>query len=221
MKIIRTERPGKVIESEKSENLEKLENEMFEDVESRSFFDKVKEIFTKNVKRNTAIFCTLVLIAGAIYLNWMLFSGGNEFSPDDYVAGNVNNPVNKEPNENASADGDGYFALAVIDRAQARAEALEVLSSITTSEDATDEAKENAYLEMAQIAEEIECEANIETLIKAKGFEECVVVIASGKASVIVSGENLLASEVAQIKEIVYTQASITPQNITIIEKVV
>ena len=72
---------------------------------------------------------------------------------------------------------------------------------------------------MAKIAEEIECESNIETLIKAKGFEECVVVIGNGKANVIVSGANLLASEVAQIREIVYTQANITPENITIIEK--
>jgi stage III sporulation protein AH len=212
MKIIKTDRPGKVVKSEKEENTE---------ISEFRAWDKVKNIFTKNIKRNAAIFCTLVLIAGAVYLNWMLFSGTGDYNPDDYVSGTVNGSENKQPSENASTDGDGYFALAIIDRAQARAEALEVLSSITTSDDATNEAKENAYSEMAKIAEEIECEANIETLVKAKGFEECVVVIASGKASVIVSGENLLASEVAQIKEIVYTQASISPQNITIIEKVI
>lgn len=213
MKIIKTDRPGKPIKSEKEENTEVTEFKAW---------NKVKEIFTKNVKRNAAIFCTLVLIAGAVYLNWMLFSGTGDYNPDDYVSGTVNGgSENKQPSENASTDGDGYFALAIIDRAEARAEALEVLSSITTSEDATDEARQSAYNEMAKIAEEIECEANIETLVKAKGFEECVVVIASGKASVIVSGENLLASEVAQIKEIVYTQASISPQNITIIEKVI
>ncbi len=215
MKIIKTDRPKKPIKAEINEN---TEPEIFENEEYK-IWDKLKEALTKNVKRNAAIFCTLVLIAGAVYLNWMLFSGTSDYDPDNYVSGTVNQDGNNQVSADASTEEDGYFALAIIDRAEARAEALEVLSSITTSEDATEEARESAYYEMAKIAEEIECEANIETLIKAKGFNECVVVIASGKASVIVSGENLLASEVAQIKEIVYTQASISPQNVTIIEK--
>lgn len=205
----------KIIKTEKPKNTELTEYKVW---------NKVKGALTKNVKRNVAIVCTLVLIAGAVYLNWILFSGGDDYDPDDYASGNVSGGnVDSAGNNSGSNDTstNSYFALALIDRAEARAEALEVLASITTSEEATDEAKESAYADMAKIAEEIECEANIETLVKAKGFEECVVVIASGKASVIVSGENLLAGEVAQIKEIVYTQASITPENITIIEKAV
>ncbi len=203
----------KIIKTEKPKNTEVTEYKVW---------NKVKGVLTKNVKRNVAILCTLVLIAGAVYLNWILFSGGNDYDPNDYLAGSGsadNGNQSDSPDENASAQ-DGYFALAVIDRAEARAEALEVLASITTSEEATDEAKQSAYNDMAKIAKEIENEANIETLVKAKGFEECVVVISAGKANVIVSGENLLISEVAQIKEIVYSQASITPENITIIEKV-
>ncbi len=203
----------KIIKTEKPENTEVTEYKVL---------SKIKGALTKNVKRNVAILCTLVLIAGAVYLNWMLFSGGDDYDPGDYVSGNANSGNGNSSgtsDENAQTSTDGYFALAVIDRAEARAEALEVLSSITTSEEATEEAKQSAYNEMAKIAQEIECEANIETLVKAKGFEECVVVISSGKANVIVSGENLLVSEVAQIKEIVYSQASITPENITIIEK--
>ncbi len=202
----------KIIKTEKPENTAVTEYKVW---------NKVKGIFTKNVKRNVAILCTLVLIAGAVYLNWMLFAGTDDYDPSDYVSGNGsadNGNSSGSSDENASAE-DGYFALALIDRAEARAEALEVLASITTSEEATDEAKQNAYNDMAKIAKEIESEANIETLVKAKGFEECVVVISAGKANVIVSGENLLVSEVAQIKEIVYSQASITPENITIIEK--
>lgn len=206
----------KIIKTEKPENTE---------VSEYKTWNKIKGVLTKNVKRNLAILGTLVLIAGAVYLNWMLFAEGGDYNPGDYVSGNGSGGSG-ESGGNSSGDAstggensDSYFALAVIDRSEARAEALEVLASITTSEESNDEAKQNAYAEMAKIAEEIECESNIETLVKAKGFEECVVVISSGKASVIVSGENLLASEIAQIREIVYTQASISPENITIIEK--
>ena len=203
----------KIIKTEKPENTE---------VSEYTAWNKIKTVLTKNMKRNIAILGTLVLIAGAVYLNWILFAGTDDYSPNDYVSGGETGNKGEKPNNDASADSsDSYFALALIDRSEARAEALEVLSKITTSEEANDEAKQNAYAEMAKIAEEIECEANIETLIKAKGFEECVVVLGNGKANIIVSGENLLASEVAQIKEIVYTQASITPENITIIEKAV
>ncbi|MBE6607491.1 MAG: SpoIIIAH-like family protein [Ruminococcaceae bacterium] len=205
----------KIIKTEKPESTE---------VSEYKTWNKIKTVLTKNVKRNIAIVSTLVLIAGAVYLNWILFADGDDYKPGDYVSGGET--ANKGENQGdgttaGNENADSYFALAVIDRSEARAEALEVLSKITTSEEANDEAKQNAYAEMAKIAEEIECESNIETLIKAKGFEECVVVIGNGKANIIVSGENLLASEVAQIREIVYTQANISPENITIIEKAV
>ena len=124
----------KIIKTEKPENTEVTEYKVL---------NKVKEVLTKNVKRNVAILCTLVLIAGAVYLNWMLFSGGDDYNPDDYVSGSANADNGNSSgtsDENAETSADGYFALAVIDRAEARAEALEVLSAITTSEEATDSA---------------------------------------------------------------------------------
>ena len=57
------------------------------------------------------------------------------------------------------------------------------------------------------------------SLIQAKGFEECIAVISDGKATVIVQTDGLLASEVAQINDIVYNQSGILPTNLTIIEK--
>ena len=76
---------------------------------------------------------------------------------------------------------------------------------------------ENA--DITVMAENKQLEANIETLIKAKGFEECIAVINDGSATVIVKTDGLLASEVAQINEIVYNQSGILPTGLTIIEK--
>ena len=55
----------------------------------------------------------------------------------------------------------------------------------------------------------------------AKGFEDCVAVINGDTATVVVKSrdETLLATDIAQINEIVYEQAQIMPVNITITER--
>ena len=62
-------------------------------------------------------------------------------------------------------------------------------------------------------------EANIETLVKAKGFEECVAIIGEDSVSVVVKAETLQANEAAQILTIVYETTGIHPENVSIINK--
>ena len=66
---------------------------------------------------------------------------------------------------------------------------------------------------------DIQNEANIETLVKAKGFEECVAVISEDSVSVIVSAESLQASDTAKILSIVYETTGISPSKVSIINK--
>ena len=72
---------------------------------------------------------------------------------------------------------------------------------------------------IAKIATDIQNETNIETLVKAKGFEECVAIISDNAVSVIVSCEQMQAAEAAQILAIVYDTTGITPENVSIINK--
>ena len=76
-----------------------------------------------------------------------------------------------------------------------------------------------ALLQISQIAEDIENEAAIESLVKGKGFSDCVAVISGDAANVIVRSSALLPNEVAQIQEIVYETAGILPAHVKIIEK--
>ena len=77
-----------------------------------------------------------------------------------------------------------------------------------------------ALADISAIAGEIEQESNVEALVVAKGFLDCVAVINGEKASVIVKSEaELLPSQVAQITEIVYQQTGILPVNLNIIRK--
>ena len=96
---------------------------------------------------------------------------------------------------------------------------MEVLQGVVDDAASLDAAKEQALADIAAIAATIEKEANIESLIKAKGFEECVAVINGDKASIIVKSEGLKPNQLSQILEIVYLQADILPANVTISEK--
>lgn len=207
----------KLIKAEKTEN--KL-------IPVKEGFGKLGASLKKNLKRNLVVMGSVLLIGGAVWLNWTLFSdaGDDDYDPSYYTSGDVQNGGQNGNNSgnqtNADAgEGESYFAMAAIDRSRARDEAMEVLSQITASTDASEEARAEAYAAIEQMAQDIENEANIETLLKAKGFEECVAVISNSAATVIVKSEGLLPSDLAQITEIVYEQAGISPADIKVIEK--
>jgi len=114
---------------------------------------------------------------------------------------------------------DNYFAITVVSRQRARDESIELLSAVASHEDAMPDTRHRALADIAAIAREIEREANIETLVRAKGFEECVAVVSGDLANIIVRTDGLMPNEVAQIKEIVFEQAGILPRNVRIIER--
>ena len=90
---------------------------------------------------------------------------------------------------------------------------------MTEDANATEEAKAEARAMLAKIASDIQNEANIETLVKAKGFEECIAVISEDSVSIIVKAEQLQAAQAAQIFSIAYETTGINPENISIINK--
>ena len=67
---------------------------------------------------------------------------------------------------------------------------------------------------------DMNAENEIETLVKAKGFADCLCFLQSDRAdlTVMTSGEALTAAQVAQIRDIVLSKTSVTAQNITVVE---
>jgi hypothetical protein len=184
---------------------------------------KIKIALPKIGKKNIIILCAIVMICGAIYLNWMLFSN-NDITPV-----NIDEPDSFNDNTIGQAsyvdstpkiEDDSYFTISQLNRQRARDEAMEVLYSILDSTDALQELKDKAVEDINRIASTIEKEANVETLVMAKGFEECVAVLSREAANIVVKTSGLMPNEVIQIKEIVYEQAGILPSNVKIVEKI-
>ena len=172
-------------------------------------------IFSKIGRRNLIIICAVLLIGGAVALNLIFFTGGDKVKYDG--SGMTDAPTD---GTNDAGTTDTYFSSALLSRDQARDEALAVLQTVVDNDASTEESRTQALADISRIALEIEKEANIESLIRARGFEDCIAVLSGDSASVIVKSENeLLASHVAQISEIVYEQSGVHPTNVKIICK--
>lgn len=181
--------------------------------------NKVKTLLQRIGKRNLIIACSVLLIGAAVWLNWMLFSPPS--TSDGY--GGYDQPsgtVSGSTNGTAGADADDtYFSATQVNRQKARDEALEVLQSVVENEDAGEELKNEALASISMIADEIRKEAAIETLVTAKGFEQCVAVLNGDTACIVVKADDLQVAQIAQINAIVYEQTGIEPSGITIIHK--
>lgn len=162
--------------------------------------------------------CAVIIVA-AIVINAVIPSGKKKETESNGGSQLLGNSVIVD----AEADGTGadYFEKAVIERENTRNEAMNVLKSIADNPDALADAKEQAVESIAAMAEEMSAEATIEQLVKAKGFERCVCVVSSGKASVVVSSEaELTAAQVAQVLEIVYLETGILPADTKVMASV-
>ena len=186
-------------------------------------FEQIKEKVVgfchKVGRRNFIIFGAVLLIAAAVAVNVAIFAGEDEGFDYDQSAGMTpdSGSTGNTADTGASAS-DSYFAGVQVSRQRTRDEAIEVLQSVIDNASSTETARNEALAEINKLATVMATEANIETLIMAKGFEECVAVISGGNASIVVSGKGLSVAQISQINEIVYSEAGIDPVNITIIE---
>ena len=183
----------------------------------------VKEFFTKSGKRNLIIACAVVLIGAAVWMNWLFFADNDDgftYSGNTGMSGeldNSKNPTSGDDNTEAS-NTDSYFATVQVSRQRARDEALEVLNAVLENQNATETVKAEAIAEIKKISLEMEQEADIESLIISKGFEQCVAVINGETASIVVKcSDRLTPAQLAQINTSVYEIAGIEPVNITIV----
>ena len=180
--------------------------------------EKAKKFFSSKSARSALLIVAVLLIGLAVYLNYQWFYdplgslgyGDNNMDDTNLGAEGVGGEVDDESS---------YFTATALDRQEARDEAIDVLMLLAENTEASEAVRAEAREQIAKIAADIQNEANIETLVKAKGFEDCVAIISDGAVSVIVGAESLQAAEAAQILSIVYDTTGINPENVSIISK--
>lgn len=112
-----------------------------------------------------------------------------------------------------------YFAEARKNREDTRKEALELLQDTLADVKSDSAAKEKAVEKAAEIASRMDKESAIENLLKAKGFEDAVVMIGDSDVNVIVKADELISSQTMQIQDAVQSQTTVDLNNIKIVSR--
>ena len=180
----------------------------------------------KKFKRNAVILTVLLFVCVAVYLNWAYNKNGAEAETLGAAGGTKNQPAETAEDAGLYYTGDGtdydeaYFAQARMNREEARSAAAATLSTVTETGGATQEAIDAAVSEISQLTDVSLKESELESLIIAKGFDDCVVYISDAGVSVTVPApmEGLSTAAVARITDIVTSETDFCASELKVIE---
>ena len=201
---------------------------------------------SKNTRKATAITLAAALVI-AVYLNWQYAQTGISLEEDavnvsavtedaaQSVSASVMDGLMTEAEAVSSANknygeaqlvsvannsGSKFFEEARLKRTKAHDEAMDSIQKALKSSALSTEEKKEYTSQLTGNLADLNAENEIETLVKAKGFADCLCFLQSGRAdlTVMTSGDALTAAQVAQIRDIVLSKSSVTAQNITVVE---
>ena len=179
-------------------------------------------------KRNTVVAAMAVLVCAAVALNWKYTgqqaaegveeTGTKILGEATLVNGQEADGAQAAADEEAVYTGDDYFASARLTRQQARDNAISLLQE-AAEQSGADAAVANEASEGIQVlAGYTMKEAQIENLVTAKGYADCVAFMGEDSISVVVdtgTGE-LTAEDVAKITDIAMTETGYPASGIKI-----
>ena len=172
----------------------------------------------KKIKKRGAVYGVIaLLLCAAVYLNWSYVDAPDEL----LVAGQTNADTGgSDAGETAGTGGEDYFAASRLTREQARDEAVSTLRELSESEEADQAAKDEAAAQISALADDSVAEANIESLIRAKGYADAVVMISDSSVNVVGAPPDggLQATDVTVIKDIVVSETGMTAGQVKIVE---
>ncbi len=182
-----------------------------------------------SLKRSLIVLAMVAIVCAAVYMNYS-FQQANETSavsgeadsdaqyPDGKVLGEAMFVSANGDVETAASIKKDYFTEARMNRQTTRDEATELLKSIASDKNNSEEVRKKAASDLAEVAAAVEKEGKIESLISAKGFANSLAVMGESSISVMIETTGLSMPELAQIKEIIINETGFSGPAIKIIE---
>lgn len=192
-------------------------------------------------KRNAVVAAIALFVCAAVYLNWNYDHETNAgkvlgestmvgSQTDPLVGQSVTQAGESAGTDDAEGDAEqtaqqaaqpgSYFATARLNRQQARDSALALLQDAAAGEDADQAMRDQANETIQTMADYTVTEAQIENLVVAKGYADCVAFIGEKSISLAVAAtENgLTEADTARIVDVVNQVAGFNASQIKIIE---
>ena len=183
----------------------------------------------KNLKRNIVMVAVLLFVCAAVYLNWSYSKRYGEADSAMVAAEDAAMEAAAEEarytetlavEEQEAETTSPYFAAARLTRQQSRDEALSLLETAAAGEGASQETIDAAIDSITAMATWSMQEAQIENLLLARDFDDCVVYMSGDGVTVAVPApmEGLSEAAVARITDTITSETDFTASQIKIIE---
>ena len=179
-------------------------------------------------KKNLVAAAVLVTVCAGIYVNWLYTEDSMTANLTDTIA--VEKVMSQDlmvlegdmaaiaAGEDVVTTASDYFAAVRLSRQEARDSAVSLLQEAMAYGGQEQVEKSNAQLE--EIIQYALCEAQIESLVVAKGYRDCVAYVSETGISVAVAAPEggLQEADVAVIADVVLSQSDFTLNDIRVIE---
>ena len=187
------------------------------------------------LRRKEIVAAALVVLVGmAGYLNWhyqdtitvrdgeSYVEAGKRLGEATYVMNDEKVEETKvekkvEPVKSPDAVAD-YFENSRSEREISRSKSLDILNETAANESFDTEIRRKAQDKIIQLAENVQNEAEIENLARAKGYDKICVYISEENVNITVQKDEFSESDAAKIQEIATEQLKISPNQIKIVE---
>ena len=172
-------------------------------------------------KKRAVVGAVRLFVCAAVYMNWRYAGSLEDTSKVLGESTLVSGEKTGENDANVQQMGNenDYFATARLSRKQARDNAISMLKDASTDENADQSVLNEASQTLQVLAGYTVAESQIENLVTAKGYTDCVAFMGAESISIVVEDEDGLdATDVARIMDIVVQETGYAPNQIKVLE---
>lgn len=165
-----------------------------------------KEKFVTSLKTNRkkiiVLVCLLCLLVATGCLNYFLSARKNAQTDEPAVSQDANLT---------------FFESYRADRTNTRAQEMLYLEDVIASSTSDEATRTSAQQKKLSLVDTMETELCLEGLIKAKGFEDCIVTITNNNVNVVVQSQDLTLADSAMILSIIVDETGYSANNVIVI----
>ncbi len=181
-------------------------------------------------KHHIVLAALVAALSAAVFINWQLTDKtdisvsktSKELGAATYVNSNISteDEVSSDSlsGSNLTAEQIEYFAASRSKRQEAYDEALSLATEVLKLTETSEEAKEDAAEQLARLEDSLLSQQRVETILKAKGFSDCVCCVSETSCTVIIPTDEMTDSSPLIIRDCVVENTGLPFENISIVE---
>lgn len=167
-------------------------------------------------KSQVTVAIMLIALGAAVWLNAKYLPSQSKYLGETSYVNNSSEENAVQTSASASSNTD-YFKTEKKEREKNRNEIVETVEETLKNSKLTASEKKDALAKLGEIANRSEKESNIESLLKAKGFNKVLAIIGDDSVNVVIEIKEIDSAKTLQIQDIVVEQSGISIEKIKII----